>query len=310
MVLKIGNIGLKNRLFLAPMVDVTDLAYRMLCRKQGVAIAYTEMINISAILHENSKTKNMMKTSKEDKPLGIQITGRSDKEFEKVLPYLDKEKYDLVDINCGCPSSRITGNESGSYLLNNPEKIGKMIRVLKDHGLIATAKIRLGFKRNEVMKISKEIEKAGADLLTIHARTAVQKSRDKPDWKEIEKVKREVGIPVVGNGGVVDGKTFEGMLEIADGAMIAGAAIGNPFIFREILRYLRTGKENEITEKEKIKAFMDYIVLSEKYEVVDVSRMKFLGGWFLRGFSGAAKTREELTKAKNIEEINNFVKNL
>jgi tRNA-dihydrouridine synthase B len=308
--LKIGNVVLKNRLFLSPMVDVTDVAYRMLCRKEGAGMAYTEMINISAILNENKKTLGMLKTVLEDKPVGLQVTGRNVDEFKKLSELDIVRNFDLVDLNCGCPSSRITGNQSGSYLLQDPEKIGKMIRVLKDKDLIVTAKIRLGFKKNEVMKISNEIEKAGADLLTIHARTAVQRNRDKPDWDEIAKVKREVGIPVVGNGGIKNGNDVEKMLDICDGVMIATSAIGNPFVFREIQRYLKTGKEKEVMKEEKIKSYGDYIKLAEKYDVLEIGRVKFLGGWFLRGFDGAAKARGELMEMKDLEIINNFIKKL
>ena len=224
--MKIGNIKLKNRLFLAPMVDVTDCAYRLLCRDEGVAMAYTEMIYVDAILHENSRTLKLMKIGgKDDRPVGLQVTGNSVNEFTKFSKLKILEDYDLIDINCGCPSTRIVGNEAGSYLLKNPEKIASMIRTLKDHGLTVTAKIRLGFKNNNVMEVSKVVEKAGADLLTIHARTAQQKYSDAPDWDWIAKVKKEIGIPVVGNGGIVNGATAEKMLDICDGAMVASAAI-------------------------------------------------------------------------------------
>src|SRR3989338_1581897 len=109
--LKIGNIKLKNRLILSPMVDVTDLAYRLICRKSGCAMAYTEMLYIDAILHENKRTLSLMKTSKEDHPVGLQITGKNPNEFEKMGPYL--RPFDLVDINCGCPSIRLIRNEAG-----------------------------------------------------------------------------------------------------------------------------------------------------------------------------------------------------
>jgi tRNA-dihydrouridine synthase B len=308
--LKIGNVVLKNRLFLSPMVDVTDVAYRILCRKEGAGMAYTEMINIPAILNENKKTLGMLKTDVLDKPVGLQVTGRNVGEFEKLSNLDVLRNFDLVDLNCGCPSTRITGNQSGSYLLQDPEKIGKMIRVLKEKDLIVTAKIRLGFKKNEVMKISKEIEKAGADLLTIHARTAVQRNRDKPEWGEITKVKREIGIPVIGNGNIKNGYDVEKMLDICDGAMIATSAIGNPFVFREVLRFLRTGKEMEIKKEERIIAFLNYIQLAEKYRVLDIGRVKFLGGWFLRGFDGAAKARSNLMGLKEIKNVNDYLKKL
>ena len=151
--LKIGNIRLENPLILAPMVDVTNLPYRLICRKAGASMAYVEMIYADAITHENKKTKELMRTIRTEHPLGIQITGNSIKEIKDCIPYL--KGYDLVDINCGCPSIKITGNEAGSYLLNNPEKIVEMIKVLKKAGLTVTAKVRLGFKKNNVLEVAK-----------------------------------------------------------------------------------------------------------------------------------------------------------
>jgi tRNA-dihydrouridine synthase B len=309
--LKIGKIKLKNSLFLAPMVDVTDCAYRLLCRKYGASMAYTEMIYVDAILHDNERTKKLMLIGgEEDRPIGLQITGNNVSEFVKLSKLNFLSDYDLIDINCGCPSSRIVGNEAGSYLLKTPDKIADMIRVLKDAGNIVTAKIRLGFKNNNVLQTSKIIEKAGADLLTIHARTSEQKSSEPADWSWISKVKKEIGIPIVGNGGVVDGESASKMLELCDGAMIAGAAIGNPFIFREILCYLRTGKEKEITKREKLNCFLEYVKLAEKYKVFEMSRVKYVGSSFLKGFEGASKARSALMTIKSKDEINEFVESI
>jgi tRNA-dihydrouridine synthase B len=309
--LKIRNIKLKNRLFLAPMVEVTDCAYRMLCRNEGAAMAYTEMIYVDAILHENSRTLSLMKIAgKEDRPIGLQVTGNNLTEFTKFSKLKLLDNYDLIDINCGCPSTRIVGNEAGSYLLKNPDKIASMIKVLKDKGHVVTAKIRLGFKNNNVLEVSRAVEKAGADLLTIHARTAQQKYTDLPDWSWIAKVKKEIGIPVVGNGGVVNGETTSKILDICDGAMVASAAIGNPFVFREILRYLKTGKENEIIMRDRINGFTDYVDLAQKYGVFEMSRIKYIGSKFLKGFEGSSNARVELMKCKSVNDVNTLLKSL
>lgn len=304
--LKIGDVVIGNRLFLAPMVDVTDLAYRLLCRKYGASMAYTEMIYIDAILHENLKTRKLMKTCKQDNPVGLQVTGNNPGEFEKFAK-LDLHEYDLIDINCGCPSIRITGNQAGSYLLRNPGKIGEMIKILKDEGYTTTAKIRLGYKKNNALAVSKEIEKAGADLLTVHARLANQGSSIPANWTWIKKIKRNVGIPVVGNGDIFSGEDAEKMLDICDGVMIARGAIGNPFIFREILKYLKTGKEKEATMKEKINAFSDYLKLAKKHEVINLARIKYLGTRFLKGFDGAASLRADFSGKKDLGEIIDLV---
>ena len=306
-----ANLRLKHPLFLAPMVDVTDCAFRILCRKQGASMAYTEMLYTNAILHENKPTLKLMTIGgKLDRPLGLQVTGNNVSEFTKLSKLSVLQNYDLVDINCGCPSVKIVGSEAGSYLLKDPDKIASMIRVLKEKGLTVTAKIRLGYKLNNVMEISRKIELAGADLLTIHARTSEQRNSEPADWSWISKVKKEVGIPVVGNGGVVNGKTASDMLEIADGAMIASAAIGNPFIFRSILGYLKKGEEKEITKKERISAFSDYLNYAQKFDVFDISRVKYLGANFLKGFDGASQARSGLMALRDAGDIKKFVKNL
>ena len=290
------------------MVDVTDLVYRMLCRKAGAAMAYTEMLYIDAILHENEKTKKLMKTLKEDKPIGLQITGNSEKEFEKLIPYL--KPFDLVDINCGCPSIKLVGNQAGSFLLNRPDKIGRMIEILKTSGKSVTAKVRLGFKENNVIEIAKKIEKAGADALTVHARLAIHGRSVPADWKWIKKVKENIGIPVIGNGDVFNGKQAAEMLDIADGVMIARGAIGDPLIFKRVLKYLRTGKEENIDYEKNVLLFEEYLKLVKKYDVIDIGRMKYIGTSFIRGFEGASKFRNDFMKLKTYEEIRKFMKNV
>jgi len=306
--LKIGNIKLKNPLFLAPMVNVTDLPYRLICRKTGAAMAYTEMIYISAILHKNTKTQNLMKTSKEDSPIGIQITGNSINEFKKVTPHL--KPYNLVDINCGCPSIRITGNQAGSYLLKYPEKISKMIKILKQADLTVTAKIRLGFKTNNVLKVSKAIEKAGADALTLHPRLAIQGSSIPAQWEWIKKVKNSIGIPIIGSGDIFNGKDAEKMLEIADGAMLARSAIGDPLIFQRILKYLKTKKESEFNFKQNIKRLQEYLKLAKEHNLIDIPRIKYLGSNFIKNTRGASKMRNRLMQLRTFEEIENLVKTI
>ncbi len=310
--LKIGKLKLKNNLVLAPMVDVTDLAYREICRKAGAGMAYTEMIYIDAILHENEKTKKLMMTSKKDKPVGLQVTGNNEEEFAKFSKLKELKNYDLIDINCGCPSIKITGNEAGSFLLRNPSKIGRMIKLLKKEGHIVTAKIRLGFDKINVLEVAHEIEKAGADALTVHARLAVHGKDVPADWKWIAKIKKNVKIPVIGNGDIFLGRDVERMFKETgcDGVMIARGAIGDPLIFSRVLEYLKTGKEEKMDFLENLEMFKTYLELVEKYDIVDMGRIKYLGGKFIRGFDGAASIRNELVKFKSFEEIREFVDKL
>ena len=306
--IKIGNIVVKKPIFLAPMVEVTDLAYRDICRENGASVTYTEMIHVNALIHENEPTKALIKTNNKDHPTGIQITGSELKDYEKVIPIL--KKYDFVDINCGCPSTRISDNEAGSALLKDPKKIGKIIRLLKKNGLIVTAKIRLGFNKNNVIETVKEIEKAGASLITVHARLANQRSSVPADWKWIEKVKKTVSIPVIGNGDIFSGKDVERMLKICDGCMVARGAIGNPTIFKQINHYLETGEEIPFNFKDNIKYLLKYLELVKKYKIINLGRIKYIGSNFITKTKGAAKMRNEFMQCKSYEECLDFVKKL
>ena len=301
----IGKIKLKHQILLAPMVDVTDAAYRQLCREAGAALAYTEMLNIGAILHPNPKTQQLMQTYSGERPKAIQITGRTIEEFEKVIPYL--KGFDIIDINCGCPSLRITDNSSGSYLLKNPEKIAEMVRVLKKARFTVTAKIRLGFKNNNVISVAQAIERAGADALTVHARLATHGSSVPADWSWIEKVKKAIKIPVIGNGDVDSPQKAESMLKIADGVMIARAAIGNPFVFKQIIHYAKTGELLPFSFSENIEYFKHYLSLVKKYNIIDIPKVKYIGSQFFCEIKGAAKSRAALMACKKLEEIEGLV---
>lgn len=306
--LSIGSLKLKNPLILAPMVEVTDFPYRELCRKAGCSLSYTEMIHLNALLHTNPKTEYLAYRGPREKPLGIQVTGPSVELFKQSLPRF--ARYDIVDINCGCPSTRITDGASGSYLLKSPEKIASYIRTLKDAGLIATAKIRLGFKLNNALTVARAVEKAGADALTVHARLASQGNSTPADWSWIAKIKKQLGIPVIGNGDVATGAKAAEMLEIADGAMIARAAIGDPYVFERMLSYLRTGKEKTFSVKKNLKAFNTYLALTSKQEYQDVGRVKYVGTQFLRGFEGAASARNHFMACKTVRDMKEFLKTL
>lgn len=309
--IKIGKYKINNPIFLAPMVDVTDLPYRLICRKAGAGMAYTEMLYVDAITHENPKTKQLMIVDKKkEKPSGIQIAGNNLDEFEKVIPYL--KNYDIVDINCGCPSVRIVGNEAGSYLLKNPEKIANIVKLLKKNGLTVSVKIRLGFDNNNVIKIAKMIEKAGADAIIVHARLAKDSNKIPAQWEWISKVKKAVKIPVIGNGDVISGESAERMLKICDGVMVGRAAIGDPLIFSRIQDYLKSGKERkkENDVPGNLKLFLEYIKLCKKQKLIDLHRIKYIGSCFLSGFQGAAKQRAIFMGLKNIDELEEFVKEL
>lgn len=306
--LKIGPHILKNRLFLAPMVDVTDLPYRLICQEAGAGYTCIEMLYVDAITHKNATTEKLRETSNAEDLKTIQVTGNTLAEFKKALPLL--KHYDIVDLNCGCPSIRITGNKAGSYLLTNPKKIASIVSLLTKAGITTTVKIRLGFKDYNALDVAQAVEKAGAKALTVHARLATHSNKIPADWSWIATIKQALKIPVIGNGDVTTSEQAEQLASMCDGVMIARAAMGDPDLFARCITY---AQEQRILKKEfsrNLPYLKKYIAYCKQYNFQDFHRIKQVISYFLSGFPQAAQKRQALHACKTFEEVEVFVKQL
>lgn len=309
--IKIGKIKISNRVFLAPMMDVTDFAYRKICRDAGCGMTYTEMINVDSLTHLTDFVRKKIKIIREEKnPVGIQITTNNPEKIKKIISFL--KKFDLVDVNCGCPADLTVDHGSGSYLLKNPEKIAEMIEILKKEKLTVTVKIRLGFNKNDGLKVAKIIEEAGADAITIHGRLANQGNDIPSDWKEVKKIKDKLKIPVIYNGDIDSPKKAKEMFEKTgcDGIMIGRAAIGNPQLFERIIEFEKTGKDPGFDFKKNWKYFREYLHLLKKYEFIKMQRIKYVGGNFIREIQGASQLRAKFMKCRTFEDIEKFAEEM
>lgn len=288
------------------MADITDIAFRTLCKKAGASLVFTEMIHAEALARKNKTTLQMIKQSKEEKPIGIQIAANNTKTLEKTLPYI--RKFDLIDLNCGCPVPKIVNNKLGASLLEQPEKIHELIKFLvKKVNIPITAKIRLGFKKVNVLETTKKIEEAGAHAITIHARLANSRYKTKANWNCIKKVKDKLSIPVIGNGDVFTGKDAKELLKKCDAIMIARAAIGDPLVFKRISYYLKNNKELKITNQEKTKQLNEYIKLAKKFNL-NFKRIKQQSMYFTKDFPGSRKLRGQIATTRNPSELNKLLK--
>src|SRR3989344_4643330 len=204
---------LKNQLILAPLEEVSGLPFRLLCRKYGAALAYTEMASSHGIARDNPSTLRLLETSPQDSPLGMQLCGQ-DPEILLLAAKKLQKGCRLIDINMGCPSPKIIRQGAGSALLKRKNKVKEIIETLSSNLKVpVTAKIRLGFSKPEVLKLAKTIEKAGAAAIAIHARTALAKSSGKAQWDLIKQVKQQASIPIIGNGGVFIPEDAEALLK-------------------------------------------------------------------------------------------------
>ncbi len=301
--------GLKNSdLVLAPMAGFTDASFRKLCQKHGAKLSFTEMISVNALVRRNTATLRLLKTLNEN--VVVQLFGHKPELFAesvKVIQEYEKNnntEFKGIDINMGCPSTKIIKQGSGSALLARPRLIFEIIKTLvKITKKPVSCKIRTGIdsKHINAIEIAKICEKAGATMITVHGRTQKQGYTGKADWQIIKNIKDNIKIPVVANGDIKDKKSFEKCRKItnADYFMIGRASLGNPFIFEEL-------KGNNIN-KNKIDAFFEYLYDAQEIGI-NINQIKMHAQTFTKGIPNSTKIRIRLAKAQTINSIIKIMK--
>ena len=309
--MKIGNVELKNKVFLSPMAGVTDLPFRLICKEQNCGMLYTEMINAKALCYDDENTKKMLKIEEEEHPVAVQIFG-SDPEFMgRAAQIMNQYPNEILDINMGCPAPKVVKNGDGSALMKNPKLAEEVLKaVVKNSTKPVTLKIRKGWDDNSInaVEIAKIAEACGISALAIHGRTREQYYSGKADWDIITDIKNAISIPVIGNGDVFTVEDAQNMLEKTncDAIMIGRGAQGNPWIFKRINHYMQTGEIlPEPTLEEKINTAKKHLNLAirEHGEYVAVREMRKHIAWYLKGLKGSAKVRDEINKITSYEEV-------
>lgn len=310
--LKIGNVVLENNLILAPMAGVTDLPFRVLCKDNGAGMVCTEMASSRAIFHNDEKTKKLLNTDGEKRPISYQIFG-SDEETMGYSAKVLSEFADIIDINMGCPAPKVVKNGDGSKLLLDLDKAEKIIQaVVKNSTVPVTLKIRKGWDKEHVVaqEIAKIAEKNGIAAITVHGRTRTEFFSGDIDYEIIKKVKECVNIPVIGNGNIVDEESAKIMFEKTgvDGIMIGRGSLGNPWIFREIEHYLETGEKlDKPTLQERLEVMKKHIELAvaDKGENVATHELRKHISWYTKNLKNSSVFR---SKVNNVETKNELLK--
>jgi tRNA-dihydrouridine synthase B len=313
--MNIGKLKLKGNLILAPMSFVTNLPFRLICKKYGAALVYSEMTFSEAILRQNQKSLNRVHTTNDERPVGIQLLGSNPDSVINSARIIEQKFHpELMDVNFGCPSQNIVKNECGAALLKKPEVIGEIISGLRGFLEVPiTAKIRILNSIDETLEIAHTIEKAGADALTVHGRTQKQQYSGKSNLEFIKKIKSELSIPVIANGDIFDEKTAKYVIEYTqcDGLMIGRAAIGDPHIFRRIAYYLDDMDFLSIqTQTERMDDFFEYESLCMRFEMLEFRDYVAKALWFTKGMKNIKPTRVEINNAKDIDSIRRIMERL
>ena len=294
---------LKSQAVLSPMVGVTDVAFRAVSMKYGAGMTYTEFVSCAGLVRGNAGPQRQIQTSPDEKPVAVQLFGSTPQDVIEAGKIV-QDKFDVIDINCGCPAWKVIKTGAGSEMLRHPEKIASFVnKLVTDLNKPVTVKIRAGIdsKLINAVEVSKLIEDAGASAIAIHGRTQKQGYRGVSDWDVIKQVKEAVNIPVIGNGDVFTPESYAKRLDESgvDAIMIARGAIGNPYIFKQMEDFRKHGSYDQ---KDTIELFGEYLHEASKYDV-EFAAIKRHALSFTKGMTGGARVRDRLSKCLSVDEL-------
>ena len=312
---KIGNINIEGGLCLGPMAGVSDLPFRRLCTEMGASLLVTEMVSAKAIYFKNKNTEPLMKIDKDEHPVALQLFGSDPDIIALMAAQIENRDFDIFDFNMGCPVPKIVNNGEGSALMKNPKLVEEILsKLVKSVKKPVTLKIRKGFNEDNInaVEIAKIAEASGVSAIAVHARTREQYYSGKADWSIIKAVKSAVNIPVIGNGDVTDGKSAEEMYEYTgcDGIMIARAARGNPWIFREIRDYFCSKTVEKPAKDEVIDMILKHCRLQMEYddEIMAVRKMRKHVAWYTHGMKGSSALRDRVNHVESYNELEHLLR--
>ncbi len=320
---RIGKVEFDNPFFLAPLAGVTGSSFRQLCKEQGAALVYSEMVSAKGLYYDGRRTEELLCFSQKEVPIAYQLFGSDPDIMAWAVKKLARADNCMIDINMGCPVAKVTKNGEGAALMQNPILAAKIVesmveaerQVAKELGRAPkpiSVKCRLGWDDNNInyKEFALRMEDAGASALTLHARTREQMYSGKADWEAIANLKSRLIIPLIGNGDIYSGDDARRMLDetACDFLMIGRGALGNPWIFKDAI----DGENRLISIEEKIqmiKNHMDLLIL-EKGERRGLQEMRKHIGWYLKGMEGIAQLRSRINKVSTVGDIHGILRGL
>ena len=315
---QIGNHVMDNRVVLAPMAGICNSAFRLTVKEFGAGLVYAEMISDKGIVQKNERTMNMLYIDERENPLSLQIFGAEKETLVEAAKYVDQNtNADIIDINMGCPVSKIIKCEAGAKLLLDSAKIYEMVAAVVDNvKKPVSVKMRTGWDLDHLYAVqnAQAIERAGGSAVAVHGRTRVQMYEGHADWDIIRQVKENVNIPVIGNGDVETPQDAKRMLEQTgvDGVMIGRAALGDPWMIYRTVEYLESGElkpEPSVREKMDVCLLHFERLVALKGENIAVREMRKHASWYLKGIRVNGKARNIINQTESAQELRAFINN-
>ena len=308
--MKIGNVEIKGYAGLAPMAGVADRAMREICREYGAAFTVGELTSSRGITLGDKKSAQLLSCSGAERPFASQLFGSDPQIMAQAAKKALLFSPDFIDINMGCPAPKVAGNGGGSALMREPKLAAQIVRaVVNAVNVPVTVKMRTGYDNENINapELAKMCEDAGAAAITVHGRTRPQMYAPGVDYKTIERVRRSVSVPVIGNGDVTDGKSAKYMYEATgcDFVSVGRAAEGNPFVFAEINAFLSGESYTPPSLEQRFSVMMRQIRLMMEYKNPHIALLESRKhtAWYMRGLEGAAALRRMCGEIKSIADI-------
>ena len=291
--LSIGTLTVTSPLVLAPMSGISDLPYRLINRSYGCGLAFTEMISATALAHKSKNTLRMLSATADDRPLGVQILGENPDIIKRALDIISGYDFDIIDFNAACPAGKVVSGGKGAGLLRKPVKLQKLLKVIVENtGVPVTVKIRSGWGDTSVnaAEIALRAQDAGVRGLFIHGRTRTQGYGGKVDYNIIREVKKSLKIPVIASGDALTPNLVRKLFDETgwDGVAVARGALGNPWIFRETVEYLKNGAVPFSPDIYEIARTMEKhlaLIITFHGEKTGVLRFRKFFAWYTRGMA-------------------------
>lgn len=317
--MKIGNTDLGDRpLLLAPMEDVTDIGFRKLCKRYGAAMMYTEFVAADAIIRAIPSTLKKMVIDDTERPVGIQIYGKSVESMVEAAKIVEQFKPDVIDLNFGCPVKKVAGKGAGSGLLKNiPLMLDITREVVKAVNTPVTAKTRLGWDNDSLIitTLAEQLQDCGINALTIHGRTRAQMYTGEADWTLIGEVKRNprIHIPIIGNGDITTPQQAKQAFERfgVDAVMVGRATFGQPWVFKDMKDYLIGKDEQQLSIDEKIDILEEQLKINveriDEYRGILHTRRHLAASPIFKNIPNFKQTRIAMLRAETVKDITNIL---